>query len=215
MKIFIFFLKILIIIICVSIPTIIGNTVIEINPSEIVNTITHSNTKQKKKQKRKITLTYISHEKFYNQIAKIESKGNYNIASKHEYIGKYQASEGALRAFGLATETIEEIKKSINTEVSKSGKSYYTFNVELFPEEKQEEFIRWYMKEMEYKHLRNIIRKYAGKEFKGIYITKAGILYASMMGYGNVQSFFLKKSNFSSAIKQRLKKYEHIELLSE
>ena len=206
-------LKLFFLIVCLSIPSILGNNITVIKNSEIVNIITFSKKKPVQKPKKKHIIKYISHQKFYNQIAKIESKGNYNVANKHLYFGKYQASEATLKAFGLSQNQITSIVNSIETTYSQRGKAYYTFNVELFPAEEQERFIRWYMQRMEQTHLRSIIKKYAGKECKGIHITKAGILYASMMGYGNVQSYFQKKHGGSSAIRNRLIKYQYIELL--
>jgi hypothetical protein len=206
-RIFRILLKLFFLTAIITIPMYIGNSIIQIKKSEIVEL----KKKKLKKPKKKYKITYISHDRFYSQIAKNESKGNYNIANGTNYIGKYQAGESALLAFGYSKEHVNNIKESVDTVYSNRGRRYCSFNVELFPPTEQERFIRWYMQRMENTYLRTVIKRYAGKENKGIHITKAGILYASMMGYGSVQSYFERKKGGSVAIKNRLKKYETIE----
>lgn len=197
--------------ICVSIPFLTPTPNVIINQDHIVD-IPKPSANQKVRK-----IRYISRNTFYAHIAKTESKGSYDVANRSQLLGKYQAGKHALLEFGYSANKLEQIYATIDTTYTKSGRPRYSFDSSLFPPAEQERFIRWYMQQMETKHLRTYIQKYAGKKIKNIYITKPGILYASMMGYAHVQRFLDSdgKKNYyagsGKSIGARLQKYQHTE----
>lgn len=195
---------------CVSIPIKTPNSLVTINQDELVD-LTPNKTEPVRK------IRYISRASFYAHIAKTESKGSYDVANRSQLLGKYQAGKHALLEFGYSNDKLEEIYATIDTTYTKTGKPRYSFDSSLFPPAEQERFIRWYMQQMEQKHLRVYIKKYAGKKIKNMYITKPGILYASMMGYAHVQRFLDsggKKNYFAGSGKSigaRMRKFQDTE----
>ena len=167
-----------------------------------------------------IELDYINYQDLYKKIASIESKHNYDIANKMRMVGKYQASRAALLEFGYTEEQVQNIYDSFDTTYTEKGHARYHFNVETFPPEDQERFIRWYMHRMETVYLKDVIEKYVGKTINDIYITRAGILNASMLGFNHVVRFLESngKINYTPrkgySIQGRLALFERTEILS-
>lgn len=196
--------------ICVSIPIFTANPDLHIQEEHIVN-IPPPIPQQKR------NIRYITRTTFYAHIAKTESKGSYTIANRSMLLGKYQAGKHALLEFGYSEEKLNQIYATIDTTFTKTGKPRYNFDISLFPPAEQERFIRWYMQQMEKKHLKQYIKKYSGKTIQGVYISKPGILYASMMGYAHVQRYLDSggKKNYyagsGTSIGARLKKYRNTE----
>ena len=65
------------------------------------------------------------------------------------------------------------------------------------------------------------IKKYVGETIDGVYITKAGILSACLLGHGHVMDFLDRnpdnlnhKDGNGTSIRSRLMKYDHIEIRS-
>ena len=167
-----------------------------------------------------IELEYINYQDLYTKIAHIESRQNYDVANKTRTVGKYQASKAALREFGYNEEQVQAIYDSFDTVYTSKGHARYHFDLETFPPEDQERFIRWYMHRMETVYLKDIIAKYVGTTVNDVYITRAGILNASMLGFNNVVKFlesngeinFTPKRGYS--VQNRLAQFERIEVLS-
>ena len=196
--------------ICISIPIHTPSPDLEIQQEQLIDI-----SKSPPKKVRRIQ--YISRNTFYSHIAKTESKGSYSIANRSLLLGKYQASKHALLEFGYSSDRIDQIYATVDTTYTTQGNPRYNFDITLFPPEEQERFIRWYMQQMETKHLRKHIHKYSGKTIQNIHITKTGILYASMMGYAHVQRFLESEGKYNyyagsgKSIAGRLKKYANIE----
>lgn len=167
-----------------------------------------------------IELEYINYKDLYTKIAHIESRQNYDVANKTRTVGKYQASKAALLEFGYSEEQVQAIYDSFDTVYTSKGHARYHFDVTTFPPEDQERFIRWYMHRMETVYLKDIIAKYVGTTVNDVYITRAGILNASMLGFNNVVKFlesngeinFTPKRGYS--VQNRLAQFERIEVLS-
>lgn len=164
------------------------------------------------------TIDFISKKNLYSHIANVESKGKYNVVNKNLMIGKYQASKNSLREFGYSQEYIDSIYQTVYTVGISKNRTRYYFNAALFPPSEQERFIRWYTKRMERVFLKYQIQKYVGKTVGGVYITKAGILHASMLGHTHVKEFLRSdgKINYTPrrgySIKERLQQLEKVEL---
>lgn len=165
-------------------------------------------------------LNYINYTDLYNKIAKIESRQNYDVANKSRMVGKYQASRVALLEFGYSEEQVQNIYDSFDTTYTDKGYARYHFDVNTFPPEDQERFIRWYMHRMETVYLKEIINKYVGTTINNVYITRAGILNASMLGFNHVVRFLETdgKVNYTPkrgySVQGRLAQFERTEIES-
>ena len=167
-----------------------------------------------------IELNYINYHDLYTRIAHIESRQNYDVANKSRMVGKYQASRVALLEFGYSEEQVQAIYDSFDTVYTSKGHARYHFDIETFPPEDQERFIRWYMHRMETVYLKDIIDKYVGTTVNDVYITRAGILNASMLGFNHVIKFLESegKINYTPkkgySVQHRLAQFERTEILS-
>ena len=167
-----------------------------------------------------IELNYINYHDLYTRIAHIESRQNYDVANKSKMVGKYQASRVALLEFGYSEEQVQAIYDSFDTVYTSKGHARYHFDIETFPPEDQERFIRWYMHRMETVYLKDIIDKYVGTTVNDVYITRAGILNASMLGFNHVIKFLESegKINYTPkkgySVQHRLAQFERTEILS-
>ena len=167
-----------------------------------------------------IDLDYINYQDLYTRIAHIESRQNYNVANKTRTVGKYQAGKAALLEFGYTEEQVQAIYDSFDTVYTAKGHARYHFDVNTFPPEDQERFIRWYMRRMEKVYLKDAIAKYVGTTINDVYITRAGILNASMLGFNNVIKFlesngeinYTPKKGYS--VQNRLAQFERTEIIS-
>lgn len=167
-----------------------------------------------------IELNYIEYQDLYKKIAHIESRHKYNVANKAKTVGKYQAGKAALLEFGYTEEQIQAIYDSFDTVYTSKGHARYHFDIETFPPEDQERFIRWYMHRMETVYLKDAINKYVGTTINNVYITRAGILNASMLGFNNVLKYLESdgKVNYTPkkgySVKNRLAQFERTEIIS-
>jgi len=167
-----------------------------------------------------IELNYIEYQDLYKKIAHIESRHKYNVANKAKTVGKYQAGKAALLEFGYTEEQIQAIYDSFDTVYTSKGHARYHFDIETFPPEDQERFIRWYMHRMETVYLKDAINKYVGTTINNVYITRAGILNASMLGFNNVLKYLESdgKVNYTPkkgySVKNRLEQFERTEIIS-
>ncbi|MFO7868082.1 MAG: hypothetical protein R6U95_02145 [Bacteroidales bacterium] len=177
---------------------------------------------EQKKQNETITQKYtlISKTDLYNHIAFKESSNRYNVSNQLNMLGKYQASKRALLDFGYQEKLIDSIHKTIYTDTLTNGRVVYYFDTTLFTPAEQERFIRWYVKRMEHVHLKHTIQTYVGKEIDGVRITKAGILFASMLGFGYVKKYLETEGTYNfqdangTSIKERLLEFKDTEIIS-
>ncbi|MCQ2607260.1 MAG: hypothetical protein MJ197_01040 [Bacteroidales bacterium] len=167
-----------------------------------------------------IVLDYIDYKDLYARIAHIESKHRYDVANKSKTVGKYQASRSSLLEFGYTEEQVQAIYDSFDTTYTEKGHARYTFDIETFPAEEQERFICWYMKKMERVYLKEMIAKYVGTTINDVYITRAGILNASMLGFNHVVRFLESNGEINYtprkgySVKHRLQQFERTEIQS-
>ncbi|MCQ2958802.1 MAG: hypothetical protein MJ198_01250 [Bacteroidales bacterium] len=167
-----------------------------------------------------IELDYINYQDLFKRIAHIESRHNYNVANKSKTVGKYQAGKASLLEFGYTEEQVQAIYDSFDTVYTSKGHPRYHFDINTFPPEDQERFIRWYMHKMEKVYLKEAIEKYVGTTINNVYITRAGILNASMLGFNNVIKFlesngeinYTPKKGYS--VQNRLAQFERTEIIS-
>lgn len=163
-------------------------------------------------------LEFVSKKKLFSHIAKVESRGAYNVVSEKSMVGKYQASKNTLRDFGYSQSQIDSIYRSVYEITIRGNRKRYYFDTELFPPSEQERFIRWYTNRMERILLKYHIDQYVGRTIDGVYITKAGILHASMLGHTHVIRFlesngainYNPKRGFS--VKERLMQLQNTEI---
>ncbi len=167
-----------------------------------------------------IELDYIEYRDLYKKIAHIESRQKYDVANKTKTVGKYQASRSALLEFGYSEEQVQAIYESFDTTYTENGSARYHFDLETFPPQDQERFIRWYMQQMETVYLKQVIDKYVGTTINNVYITRAGILNASMLGFNHVVEYLESdgRINYTPrkgySVQHRLAQFERTEILS-
>lgn len=107
-------------------------------------------------------------ENFMARVARIESGGKHTVVNEFGMMGKYQFAPSTVRSLGFRITQREFLK-----------------NPRL-----QDSVMLAYMKENS-RYLRRYIAKYDGEIFKGIKITKAGILAgAHFAGSGSVEKYF-------------------------
>ncbi len=163
-------------------------------------------------------LKIINKAELYKHIAVKESHNRYNVSNRLNMLGKYQASKTALLDFGYPEHLIDSIRSTIYQDTLESGRVAYYFDTTVFSHAEQERFIRWFINKVEKVYLKEAIEDYSGKVIDGVYVTKAGILYASMLGFKHVKNFLNTngKVNFSdsngTSIKERLLEFEATEL---
>ena len=149
-----------------------------------------------------------------------ESRGKYNVANEFGYVGKYQMGKIALRDIGYADSWIDSVRNSVYIIENSKGRKLYYFDTKLFTPVEQEVAICKYFHKIEKRYLRKDIEKYVGKTIDGVYITKAGILGASMLGCGYVDNFLKSggKDNptdaYGTSVKSRLIMFQDFELNS-
>lgn len=165
-------------------------------------------------------LEYISKIDLYKHIAFKESSNRYNVSNQLNMLGKYQASRSALLDFGYPAELIDSIHATIYSDTLSNGKLVYYFDTSIFSPSEQERFIRWFVNKVERVYLKDVIHEYVGQEIDGVHITKAGILFASMLGFRYVKDYLESygQVNFNDAngvsIKNRLLAFESVEIAS-
>ncbi len=166
------------------------------------------------------TYEYISKTDLYKHIAFKESSNRYNVSNQKNMLGKYQASRQALVDFGYPIDLIDSIHKTIYSDTLLSGRVVYYFDTKIFTPAEQERFIRWFIAKVEKVYMKKTIETYVGQDIDGVHITKAGILFASMLGFGYVKQYLETngQTNFKDAngtsIKERLNEFTDIELMS-
>jgi len=174
----------------------------------------------------KIELNIINKDQFLKMNAHIESRGRWNVANRYGYIGRYQLGKKALIDLGYDSSWVSELRNSIyntqDTIIKKNGdikiRNFYYFDLDLFPPHKQKEAIKKYINKNEHVYLKDHIDEYVGKKIGGILITKAGILSASFIGIGYVDSFLKSngkinpKDGNGHSIKDRMAKFQKYEL---
>ena len=105
---------------------------------------------------------------FMKEVAKIESDGNHRVVNEFGMMGKYQFSPSTVRVLGF-----------------RMSKQQFLNNPQI-----QDTVMLAYMR-ANYRDLKHYIEKYNGKVFKGIKITRAGVLAgAHFAGSGNVKKYF-------------------------
>lgn len=105
---------------------------------------------------------------FMNAIAKFESGNNYEITNDIGMMGKYQFSSLTLQKIGITT-TKENFLKDEGLQDTAMVRNLM----------------------VNYQKLRPLINRFSGHWYKGIKITKSGILAgAHLVGVGGVQTFF-------------------------
>lgn len=164
----------------------------------------------------------ISQEEFLEMNSDIESNGDWYVANRFGYLGKYQLGRQALEDVGYEKKWINKLMASHKLVFVKGDdgkvRKEYTFNKKLFPPHKQEEAIRKYLDKMENHYLKEHIEEYVGREIDGVKITKAGILSASFFGYTKVKAFLNsmgktnKKDGNGYSIKRRLEVFENCDI---
>ncbi len=185
--------------------------------------VVYSDTIKNKKADPKI----ISRKELLKMNSCLESKGKWDIANKHGYMGKYQIGKLALLDLGYDSLWISELQNSIysisDTIINKRNDTiitnFYYFDINLFPPKKQEEVIRKLLHKNEYVYLKKHIDEYVGKEIDGVRITKAGILSASFLGFRYVDKFLKSngkvnpKDGNGHSIKDRMCIFENVEVI--
>ena len=133
---------------------------------------------KKKAIKRKIPTPRGDLSDFMIKLAKIESDNNPRAVNRLGMMGKYQFSPRTLRMMGFH-ESREEF---------------------LSNEQLQDSALVAYLKENR-SILRNVIRRYENTWYRGVYITRSGILAsAHLTGHGGVRAFFdPEKHNYATA----------------
>jgi hypothetical protein len=122
---------------------------------------------------------------FMNAVAQLESDGNSKVVNRYGMLGKYQFHIKTLRSMGIITSRT----KFLNDETL------------------QDSAMIKYMKENR-QELLPYIKKYAGKEYKGVYITESAILAgAHFAGSTGVVNFFTKNKNRRDGNGTTLTKY--------
>jgi hypothetical protein len=160
----------------------------------------------------------INKSEFTKMACERESRGKYNVANEFKYLGKYQMGKIALRDIGYSDARIDSMQSTVYTILNSKGKKLYYFDINVFPPSEQEIAICKYFHKIEKRYLKKDIEKYVGKTIDGVYITKAGILGASMLGCGYVNQFL--KSNgkknptdaYGTSVKSRLLMFQDFEL---
>lgn len=126
-------------------------------------------------------------DEFLKILSGSESGGHYNIANRQRFVGKYQFGRAALKSVGYKTSHINKIRNSIY----KISRKRYRFDTTYFTPKQQEIAMMKYMSLYEKRSLKKILKKYDGKYFNGIYMTKAGIYAAAHLGgAGSVKKYF-------------------------
>lgn len=110
---------------------------------------------------------------FMKAVAKLESDGNPKVTSRYGMLGKYQFHINTLRSMGIITSRT----KFLNDEML------------------QDSAMIQYMKDNR-ADLLPYITRYAGKKYRGIFITESAILAgAHFVGSTGVKNFFIKNTN--------------------
>ncbi len=160
----------------------------------------------------------ISKNEFIEMNSYLESRGNYKIANRYKYVGKYQFGKLALTEMGYNETWIDSVQSSVYYKLNSKGVKIWYFDLKLFPPEAQEDAICKFYHIIEKRYIKNDIEKYVGKTIDGVYITKAGLIGASMLGCGNVHTFLSSngennpKDGNGTSVRSRLKHFQDVEL---
>lgn len=168
----------------------------------------------------------ISKEEMLKMNSKIESRHRWNVANKYGYVGKYQIGRLVLIDLGYDSLWIEKLQKSIYKKIDTCVvsndtiiRSFYYFDVSLFPPKKQEEVIKKMLHKNEFVYLKKHIEFYVGKKIDGVRITKAGILSSSFLGVVHVHQFLKSNGKINPrdangySVKDRMLHFEKFELI--
>lgn len=116
-------------------------------------------------------------EKFMSRVARIESNGNFRVKNQFGMMGKYQFSPSTVRVLGF-----------------KVTEKQFLNNPKI-----QDSVMLAYMK-ANHQELEPIIKKYNGKMFKGIRVTRAGILAgAHFAGTTGVINYFKSDEHYGTS----------------
>jgi hypothetical protein len=155
-------------------------------------------------------------DKFLDGLAKSESRGDYGIANKYRYVGKYQFGRIALREIGYSNEKINKIMSSVYFD---HEKNQWRFNQDYFTPQEQEEAIEVFMSRLEQIYLKKEISKYVGKTINGIKITKPGLLAGAHLGGAKSVKIFLtsngrinKHDAFGTSVRDYIKMFENLDM---
>lgn len=166
---------------------------------DVIASITHTVPHTTKKLKRK------TNKEFLDKLGKLESSGNYKIANKYNYVGKYQFGKTALEDIGYNNDTINKIINSVY-----KNKNRYYFDTTFFTPKDQEIAVRKLMHKIEFRYMNKYIKKYKGKDIGGVRITTAGILAsAHLKGSGSIKKYLRSngKENPCDALGTSVKDY--------
>lgn len=134
----------------------------------VVETVTITHTVKPFTKKSVITAQRGGLFAFMRKLSEVESDNTPTAVNRFGMLGKYQFSPRTLRLMGI----------TVNKEEFLSNEAL------------QDSALVMYLKE-NHRTLRPIIAKYDGTMYRGVYITKSGILAsAHLMGHGGVWSFF-------------------------
>ena len=153
--------------------------------ADVIVKITAADFARRKATKESFGIDFYGHEAFLARLGNFESSNDYTRVNSYGYMGKYQ--------FGRAT------LKAINLDVPKK--------VFLNSPKLQEEAIKRLLKANAYT-LRHYIKRYDGKIFRGVRVTKSGVLAAAHLGgAGNVIKWFRYGTPFEDAYGTSIQTY--------
>jgi len=155
----------------------------------------------------------ITKQDFLYHLGERESCGDYKIANKYLYVGKYQFGKYALREVGYDEYKISKIRNSI---YYNEDEKCWRFDNTLFSELEQEVAINILMSRLEQIYLKDEIDKFVGQTIGGVKITKAGILAGAHLGGAQSVKRYLysngkynrKDANMTS-VKDYMRMFEH------
>ena len=128
---------------------------------------------------------------YLEAIGHSESRNNPEAYNRYGYIGKYQFGYAARKSCGYSEVKFRDFIK----------------NPTVWSEKDQEAAMITLLSKNE-SHLKDVIRKYNGKEIKGVTVTKSGILAAAhIAGAGGVKRYFRTGSNPRDAYGTGLEDY--------
>ena len=153
--------------------------------ANVIVKITAADFARRKATKESFGIDFYGHEAFLARLGNFESSNDYTRVNSYGYMGKYQFGRATLRA--------------INLDVPKK--------VFLHSPELQEEAMRRLLKANAHT-LRHYIKRYEGKIFRGVRVTKSGVLAAAHLGgAGNVIKWFRYGTPFEDAYGTSIQTY--------
>ena len=152
---------------------------------------------------------------FLRRLGLYESGLNYKIANRYKYVGRYQFGKVALRDIGYSDIKIKSITNSI---YYNAENHYWEFDTKYFTRYEQERAIERFMYKNETLYLSREIKRYVGRRFNGVRVTKSGILAAAHLGgAGSVKRYFRTggrsnpKDAFGTSLKDYMKRFESVD----